>query len=121
MSINRPNNIVDQAVYNFLLNIPVFGEKTLFLTTEYSWAINLGSTLPAVKASSGDLGKKYGENQDTLREYLLLYEENQPIIHENGEVLTNQNEPYIIVHQWDRVPSLKKIYAKKYGSRISDN
>jgi hypothetical protein len=41
--------------------------------------------------------------------------EPQPHIREDGIVVNSKDEPYVIVHQWDRVPELKKVVAEKYG------
>ena len=34
---------------------------------------------------------------------------------ENGLVLNQNREPFVIVHQYDRVPEMKKYYEEKYG------
>jgi hypothetical protein len=50
---------VDQAVYNFILNQPNFWFDTLFTDNNDDWAIQLGTTLGAVKSGKGDLGMMF--------------------------------------------------------------
>ena len=110
MSLNRLIPIVDQAVYNFILNTPPYVTDTMFTRCADNWAINLGTTVEAVKCGSGDLGLNYKDNID---EYLKLFEDEQPII-DNGIVKNSKNEEYCIVHQYDRVRSLSEFVNKMY-------
>jgi hypothetical protein len=110
MSINRPIPIVDQAVYNFLINTPPYNSDTLFVRCADNWAINLGTTVEAVKCGSGDLGLNFKNNLD---EYLKLFEDEQPVI-DNGIVKNSKGEPYCIVHQYDRVRSTSEHVNKMY-------
>lgn len=109
MSINRPIPIVDQAVFNFLLNLHQYGIDTLCTDNVRDWAIQLGTTVEAVKAGKGDLG-----SSSNLDDYLSKYEDVQPIF-EDGIVKTPDGNPYTIVHQYDRVPFLKEKIEQIYG------
>lgn len=109
MSINRPIPIVDQAVFNFLLNLHQYGIDTLCTDNVRDWAIQLGTTLEAVKAGKGDLGAN-----SSLDDYQSKYDDVQPIF-EDGIVKTPDGNPYTIVHQYDRVPFLKEKIEQKYG------
>lgn len=111
LSVNRPIPIVDQAVFNFIVNTPPFKSDTLFTTNEDSWAIQLGTTIGAVEAGKGDLGKIF---IDTPDKYTEIYEDKQPII-DDGVVLTPDNKRYVIVHQYDRIPELKTKIESMYG------
>jgi len=115
LSLGRPIPIVDQAVYNYLLSVPVFKEKTFLTAHSDPWAANLGTTIHAVAAGSGDLGKICENNPDELNKYSMNYEDVQPVIDEDGVVKTPGGMPYAVVHQWDRVPSLKEKIEKRYG------
>lgn len=112
MSVNRPIPIVDQAVFNFLISVSPYNMDTLFTNNTDSWAIQLGTTIEAVKAGRGDLGVIF--NDDPSR-YEKLYEDNQPIINEDGTVTNIHSDKYVIVHQYDRVPHLKTKIEQLYG------
>lgn len=111
LSVNRPIPIVDQAVYNFIINTTPYYEDTLFADNETSWAIQLGTTIGAVEAGKGDLGAMFKSNPDN---YKARYEDEQPII-KNGLVLNKNQELYCIVHQYDRIPNLKTEIELIYG------
>ena len=111
LSINRPIPIVDQAVYNFIINQSPFKEDTLFTNNTDSWAIQLGTTIGAVQSGKGDLGMMFKNDSS---KYQRIYEDNQPIV-ENGIVKTVDGQPYVIVHQYDRVNGLKEEIEKIYG------
>jgi len=111
LSVNRPIPIVDQAVYNFILQQTPFNEDTLFANNNDSWAIQLGTTIGAVESGKGDLGMMFKNDAD---KYNRIYEDNQPIIDE-GLVKTIDNVPYCIVHQYDRVNGLREQIERIYG------
>lgn len=92
--INRPIPIVDQAVFNVLINTQPF--KDIVYKT-YTWAAELGTTADPSKI-------------EKFRPNLLCKE---PTI-KNGLVYY-VNSLFPIVHQYDRVPELKKIVQEKYG------
>jgi hypothetical protein len=111
MSINRPIPIVDQSVYNVLLNTTPWLDDTMMASNSDAWAIQLGTTLHAVKAGKGDLGLMFKNDPG---KYERIYEDQQPIIEEN--VVKNvEGNLFTIIHQYDRVPSLKEHIEKIYG------
>lgn len=117
MSINRPIPIVDQAVFNFLINTDPY-DRIAYKTSNFdAWAIQLGTSFAAVESGRGDLGKQYIFR--LVDEYDKIYEDTQPKICENGYVSYAPNEEYdekfVIVHQWDRVPSLAEKIETLYG------
>jgi len=114
LSLGRPIQIVDQAVYNFILTIPSINKETFFTGPSDTWAINLGTTHEAVKAGSGDLGAQALSNPNGMKEYLMNYEDIQPKFLDDGSVVNNIGNKYTLVHQWDRVPELKKKIEKLY-------
>lgn len=115
LSINRPIPIVDQAVFNFLTTIYPYNRDTYFATNSDSWAIQLGTTIEAVKSGAGDLGKEIVANPSKLIEYQMKYEDVQPIITNDGIVQNKMSKRYTIVHQWDRIPDLKQKIEEIYA------
>lgn len=114
MSINRPIPIVDQAVYNFLINTPPFHTDTFFANNSDGWAVQLGTSLEAVKAGRGDLGLTFGSDPTKQLMYQMNYEDNQPIF-EDGVVMNNEKKPFVVVHQYDRIPHLNGKIQEIYG------
>lgn len=103
-AINRPIPIVDQAVYNLLLNTQPYKGVTLFASQSDGWACQAGTTVDPSKIES-------------FRSNLV---EAEPLW-ENGKVLTGQDSttckkgtPFCIVHQYDRVPEWKKFVQEKF-------
>lgn len=111
LSVNRPIPIVDQAVFNFIINQAPFKYDTEFTNNEDGWAIQLATTLGAVKSGKGDIGMMF--KQDPSK-YQALYEDVQPDI-VDGIVKTPAGEPYFIVHQYDRVDGLREQIERIYG------
>ena len=94
---NRPIPIVDQAVFNVLINTQPFKDVILYT---HEWACELGTVMDPSKIQS-------------FRPNLLFSEP----IWEGEQVLRPPLglTPFPIVHQYDRVPSLKEFVQKKYG------
>jgi hypothetical protein len=110
MGLNRPIKIVDQAVFNFLINQEPYKSNTYRATNSDAWAAQLGATIYALEAGSGDLGQ-FGNKEKYLKDYIGP----QPKF-VNGEVVNHEGRPFFIVHQYDRVPDLKRIVEQKYGA-----
>ena len=94
---NRPIPIVDQAVFNVLINTQPFKDVILYT---HEWACELGTVMDPSKIQS-------------FRPNLLFSEP----IWEGEQVLRPPLglTPFPIVHQYDRVPTLKEFVQKKYG------
>jgi len=92
---NRPIPIVDQAVFNVLINTQPFKDV---IQTSTQWAAELGTTMDPSKI-------------EQFRPNLLFPE---PVF-EDGLVKDWTGHVYPIVHQYDRVPILKKFVQEKYG------
>jgi hypothetical protein len=86
----------DQAAVNILLNMKPYRDITRFTASEEGWATQLGTTGPQVA------GKYAGK---------LV--EKSPILVDNV-VCTSDGTPFVMVHQYDRVPEWKEIIEKKY-------
>lgn len=115
MSINRQIPIVDQAVYNFLINTEPFINDTWFTTNDDGWAIQLGTSVKAVEAGSGDLGARVKEDQENWKKYYMYYEDTQPVFKEDGTIVNKYDKPFVVVHQWDRIPELVNTIESKFG------
>jgi hypothetical protein len=95
---NRPIPIVDQAVYNVLIQTQPYKDITLFTPQSAGWAVQAGTTVDPSKI-------------DMFRPFLT---ESEPIF-EDGVVKTSKGKPFCIVHQYDRVPEWKKFVMNKYN------
>ena len=114
LSINRPIQIVDQAVYNYLINTDPISTNTMFTSNKDCWAIQLGTTLDAVRCGSGDLGQAYIKDRAAQLKYLEAYVDH-PVFIEDGIVKDLEKKPYCIVHQYDRIHSLNMKIQQLYG------
>jgi hypothetical protein len=86
----------DQAAVNVLLNMKPYRDITRFTASEEGWAAQLGTTGPHI----------VGKYADKLVE-------KTPILVDNV-VCTSDGTPFVMVHQYDRVPEWKEIIEKKY-------
>lgn len=112
MSINRPIPIVDQAVYNILIEQKPLKEYVRFTTNIDAWAIQLGTTAEAVKAGFGDIGMSVAQNPSNMILYQSKYQDEQPDITEDGFVVNHKGNKFVIVHQYDRTAWKQKIMEK---------
>lgn len=95
--INRPIPIVDQAVFNVLINTQPFKDV---VTYTHDWACELGTVMDPSKI-------------EHFRPNLLFSE---PIWKDKQVMIPPMAmRPFPIVHQYDRVPFLKKFVQEKYG------
>jgi hypothetical protein len=93
--INRPIPIVDQAVFNVLINTQPFKD---IVTKTIQWAAELGTIMDPSKI-------------EHFKPNLLCDEP----IWEDGQLKYSDGLVFPIVHQYDRVPELKKFVQEKYG------
>jgi hypothetical protein len=99
-SINRPIPIVDQAVFNVLINTEPYSSKTYFASQRDAWACHAGTT--------ADPNKIVGFRPNLT--------EPEPYF-EDGIVYTCDGKPFYIVHQYDRVPEWKCYITAKYNQQ----
>ena len=102
-AINRPIAIVDQAVFNVLIQTQPYKDSIVFADQKDGWACQAGTTVDPSKI-------------ERFRPFLT---EAEPIF-EDGIVKTSLGEPFCIVHQYDRVPEWKKFVEKKYDQLNPD-
>jgi hypothetical protein len=112
-SVNRPIPIVDQAVFNFIISLAVYELDVVRTSNESGWAVQLGTTLEAIKAGAGDIGQIVRQDPSKLDEYIKVYKDTQPVV--KDDLVTNEYIPFTIVHQWDRVPAIRELVERKYG------
>ena len=103
-AVNRPIPIVDQAVYNVLIQTQPYKDVTYFAKQLDGWACQAGTTVDPSKIQS-------------FRPKLL---EKEPTF-EDGIVKTSLGYPFTIVHQYDRVPEWKDYIMKKYNQEDPSN
>ena len=94
-AINRPIPICDQAVFNVLLNTQPFKDVA---TKTIQWAAELCTIMDPSKIAS-------------FRPNLLFSEP----VWKDGLLRDVNGHIFPIVHQYDRVPTLKKFIQEKYG------
>lgn len=88
----------DQAAYNILLNTIAYKKLTRFVHEDEGWAAQLGTTMDETK-------------MNYLRPVLL---DPEPTF-DGKHVLNSLGIPFSIVHQYDRIKSLKNIIENNYG------
>jgi hypothetical protein len=98
MSLNRPDWVADQAAYNMICNFSPFKDVIEVLRLEDAWALNAHVT------SKPDQMEEFGP-------YLL--EERPKMI--DGVIYNSKGDPFVIVHQYDRVPEWMEYFSKKYN------
>lgn len=114
MSINRPIPVVDQVVFNILLNQEPYRQTTKFVCNQDAWAAQLGTTLEAIKSGAGDLGMMIKNDPSALDKYLANYKDKQPKLTEDGIVVNANDQKFTIVHQYDRTHEWKDKIMKRY-------
>ena len=104
-AVNRPIPIVDQAVYNVLIQTQPYLNVIRFADQCDGWACQAGTTVDPTK----------------IVHFRPLLVESEPIW-EEGLVKTGEDTysckkgtPFVIVHQYDRVPEWKEFIRKKYN------
>jgi hypothetical protein len=97
-AVNRPIAIVDQAVFNVLIQTQPYKNIMMFASQKTGWACQAGTVADPTK-------------MDGFRPNLT---EPEPVF-KDGIVYTSVGTPFSIVHQYDRVPEWKKFVAEKYG------
>jgi hypothetical protein len=101
----------DQAALNILLHSEVW--KNFVYETEE--IIHAGTSLPGIKAGNGDIGMSYRNSPQVLEYYQSNY--NRSDIPENlSSTIINKkiDRPYVIVHQYNRIPEWNVEIQKEY-------
>lgn len=98
LSLNRPDWVADQAAFNVMVNYHPWVDHIQFANLASAWAINAHVT----------------NKPDQLAEFGPYLLEQRPVM-VNGQVKNSDGVPFVIVHQYDRVPEWTEYYSKKYG------
>lgn len=98
-SINRPIPIVDQAVFNLTINTKPYSDVFKFCKLTDAFSVNAGTTNDPQKYS-------------TFKPKLL--EEEAKLV--GDRVCNADGTPFVIVHQYDRVPEWNSLILEKYGA-----
>lgn len=93
------NRVPDQASVNLMLSLEPYKSITKFNDHDSDWACQCGTTVDPNKMNHH-------------RPNLLC---NEPTFN-NGHAYNSKNEEYVLLHQYNRVPSWKQIVEAKYGS-----
>jgi len=96
LTTSNPQQLSDQAAYNVLINLNHFKENVQFVNQEQGFATQLGTVW--VK-------------KDVFGEKLL---EPTPI-YKDGKFYTQDDEEFVLVHQYDRIPSIKAEFYNRYS------
>lgn len=115
LSINRPIPIVDQAVFNVILQQKPYKDIVKFTYNSDGWAIQLGTTIEAVKSGAGDIGMSVAQNPSNLILYQTKYFDEQPKLTDDGYVVNEKNNKFVIVHQYDRTHAWRDKIMEKYN------
>lgn len=91
--ISKTNYHSDQSSFNVLCADERRGYKVYQSRSEEGFAVHCGTMIQGVTDGAFNLSDK---NKNLLLE--------PPAVVENGIVKTHKKEPYLIVHQWNRVP-----------------
>jgi hypothetical protein len=102
-SLNRADWVCDQAAYNILLGSKLWSYNAHMTRLEDAWTVNAHVT------NKPDMLEKFGP-------YLL---EERPSMNDTGLVVNSEGKPFVIVHQYDRVPEWMEYFSKKYGTNIT--
>ncbi len=96
-SINRPIPIVDQAVFNVTVNTKPYSDVFKFCRLSDGFAVNAGTT----------------NDPSKLNQFAPKLLEHGAVMIDN--VVCNVNKvPFVVVHQYDRVPEWNSVLLQKY-------
>ena len=97
-SLGKPIPIVDQAVFNVMIQTQPYRDTVLFAEQRLGWACQAGTVADPNKMSY-------------FRPNLL---EPEPVWYNNQVFSADKKELFTIVHQYDRVPEWRNFYGRKY-------
>jgi hypothetical protein len=95
--INRPIPICDQSTFNVMISRNPYNSLSKYTRSEEGWAAQLGTTGDPSKSSQFDP--------------VLL--EPKPKL-KDGLITTSTGKEFYIVHQYDRVPDMRKVIEEKF-------
>lgn len=89
----------DQPALNILINLEHIKPLVKFARQEDGWCAQLGAAM----------------DPKTVDRYKMKLLEPIPRIDAHGVVINLNDKPFVLVHQYDRIPELSGIIDKKYG------
>jgi hypothetical protein len=95
---NRPIPVVDQVVFNMLINTQPYKDVTYSAPMSSGWTLQAGTM----------------NDPNKVNEFKQHWLENPPTF-DGDKFLTAGGNEFCIIHQYDRVPEWKKFITKKYG------
>jgi hypothetical protein len=96
--LNKPIPICDQSTFNFMISRNPYNAMSLYAQSESGWAAQLGTTGDPTKADQFDS---------------VILEPKPKLT--DGIVTTSVGEEFYIVHQYDRVPEMRKVIEEKFA------
>lgn len=96
--LNKPIPICDQSTFNFMISRNPYNAMSFYAKSETGWAAQLGTTGDPSKADQFDS---------------VILEPKPKLT--DGIVTTSVGEEFYIVHQYDRVPEMKKVIEEKFA------
>jgi hypothetical protein len=99
----------DQACLNMLLAQDAWKNVTEVVDAEDDFIVHLGTSLPAIQAGSGMIGEMYKDNSGHFAKLIQTI----PMIVDE-KVCNLSEKPYMIVHQYNRVPEINELVERKY-------
>jgi hypothetical protein len=99
MSLNRPIQIVDQAVFNMMIYTHPYKDVFKYSSMNDGWACQLGTVMDPSK----------------IHEFAPNLTEKPPIFDGTHVLTHDSSKKFCIVHQYDRVPELKQHFESKYA------
>lgn len=115
---NDPSAFIDQIFYNIAI-YDIYHEETRIISGDNNWCANLG-TLKAIPANTPEwstASRSQLHSFERIRtnktfEEAMLCKVPEMI---NGQVISSNSKPYVIVHQYDRYQPWKEILLEKYA------
>jgi hypothetical protein len=99
LSLNRADWVADQAAYNILMDWVPYREHTMISGLDDGFCCNLHVT----------------HKPDEKEKFAPFITETPPIFDGIKVYAAKTGQPYAIVHQYDREPTMKKFFEDKYG------
>lgn len=115
LSVNRPIPIVDQVVFNVLMQQKPYKDIVKSTSHKDAWSAQLSITIDAVLEGAGDLGATIKADPSKLDLYKEKFFDEHPTMREDGVFVNDAGTPFVIVHQYDRTKKWKDKIVELYA------